>query len=237
MKYIRPFITRRFIAYGGDSYEGISHVHNLSLAVNVIDAFTSRRVEAQLRVSLKELGRLRPFLSQSGLFCFEDIPDGQYTLVVEPNPVSADWFFWQPVAGEQWQQGFERQIKLPLRMNQPSLIWPRLDVTFSPKSTYPFPLNSTLVRGQLTEGAKDKPVESAVISTKYYQVDPHDNDRTVEIGINTLTDRSGEYALFFKRLPNNSQQIVVTAIKEGQQDQKPAKIVEGNTQMRPLHFL
>jgi hypothetical protein len=229
MTLTRPFVTRRFIAYAGDA-----HSHMLSLAVSVIDGFTGKQANAPLRVYLKELRRARLLRSQSGLFCFEELRAGNYTLVVEPDPTTADWFYLKPRPNEGWTEKFERPITLPL----PDPLSPLETVTLSPKSSYPFPANSTLVRGTVTRGAANVSVAGAVISTTYSQVNPNDvGGPPVVVAIETQSDRDGEYVLFFQKLPGKTQPVVVTGVKDGQQVQQPVPITEGTmTKADPLHF-
>jgi hypothetical protein len=227
MGYSRPFVTERFIAYAGDSQN-----RRLSLAVRVVDAFTGEPARIRLRVLLKEFRQARLMRTLGGLFCFEGIPAGDYTLVTEPDPVTADWFYLQPRPGEAWSDGFERSITLPLA----DPLSPLEEVTLAPKTSYPFPPNATLVRGQVTEGATPTAVAGAVISSSYNQVDPQDVDQTVTVQIETQTDAAGEYVLFFRKLPGATQPVIVTAVKNGDQVQQPVVITEGSTQIRPLHF-
>lgn len=228
MTYTRPFVTRRFIAYGGESVS-----RQLSLAVRVMDAFTQQPALAPMRVYLKERARARALVNQSGVFCFLGIPAGEYTLVVEPDPTTADWFYLQPQAAEEWSQNFERQVTLPL----PDPKLPLLVVTLSPKSSYPFPQNATLVRGTVSQGAPPAKVASAVVGVDYEQVDPDDTGQTIPARVETQTDRNGEYVLFFQRLPANKQQVTVKAVKDGQQAERQLEIQEGATQMsEPLTF-
>src|SRR5262249_32777892 len=152
------------------------------------------RAEAPVRVRLKEFRRLSPILSRSGFFCFEGIPDGTYTLMVEPDPLTADWFFLRPRQGEDWKPGVERPIKLPL----PDPLSPLEVATLAPKSSYPFPANATLTRGLVTKGSPSVSVVGAVVSASYNQVDPKDSDKVISVKIDTMTDAAGEYVLFFQ---------------------------------------
>lgn len=234
MTYTRPFITSRFTAYAGDSLR-----RRLSLAVSVIDAFTGKQAVVPLRVFLKGLRQLRSLRSRSGFFYFEGnipgelLPAGDYTLVVDPDPTTADFFYLQPGGREDWTDKFERKIKLPLPDEQS----PLEIVTLSPKPSYPFPSNATLVRGKVITGAPEVGVSGAVISSTYDQVDPADNDRTISVDVETQTDLAGEYVLFFKKLPGKTQRITVVAAKGGQQDEVDVEITEGTTRAAdPLHL-
>ncbi|HEX8921934.1 MAG TPA: carboxypeptidase-like regulatory domain-containing protein [Pyrinomonadaceae bacterium] len=232
MTFTHPFVTSRFVVHAGDSY-----LSQLSLSVLVIDAFTGKQVNAPLRVFLKQLRRLRPLRSQSGFFCFEgnkcfedgkcfeQIKAGKYTLVVEPDPTTADWFYLQPLPSGEWTDKFEREITLPMPDPQKPLV----TVTFSPKASYPFPANATLVRGRVIAGANGPGIPGAVVKSTYHQVDPKDNDRTVSVNVETQTDSAGEYVLFFQKLPGKTQPITVTATKDGKQGKRDVNIMEGTT--------
>lgn len=255
MALTRPFITGRFIAHEGDLY-----VRRLSLAVRVVDAFTGRPTETPLRVLLKEVPpdapppvvedadadtdpraprkrfrRARPLRSLSGLICFEDMAAGEYRLLVEPDPVTADWYYLQPrLPTEPWPQGFERVITLPL----PDPQAPLETVTLSPKPSYPFPANATLVRGTVTRGAPAVGVPRAVVATTYEQVDPDDKDLTVAVDVQTQTDRDGHYVLFFRKLSDKAQEVEITATKDGAVfPPRKVTITEGATlKAGPLHL-
>lgn len=228
MNYTRPFITGRFIAYGGPAYGGDSWSSQLSLAVIVLDSFTEKPPQVAIRVRLKELPRSIPVRNQSGFFCFEGITTpGPYTLVLEPDRTTSDWYYLEST-GPIWNDTFERIINLP----KPDPKAPVEAATFSPKSSYPFPTNATLVRGIVTQGTPDG-VGGAVVSTTYQHVpNPPPNvppGPPAPLPVKTLTDREGEFVLFFKRLPNETQLITLTAEKNGNQSQQAVMITEGTT--------
>lgn len=218
MIYTRPFVTGRFIAFAGDSRSG-----QVSLAVRVFDSFTEEPPQISIRVRLKELPRAVPVRNHSGFFCFGVIPDpGAYTLVVEPDRVASDWYYLEPT-GPVWTDTFERVINLPV----PDPTFPVEVATFAPKTSYPFPANATLVRGVVTQGTPDG-LRGAIVSTTYQQEDPPGSPPS-PVQVRTLTDRGGEFVLFFKRLPNATQPITLTAEKDGAQVQQPVIITEGTT--------
>lgn len=239
MLYKRPFITRRFVAYGGELFGGDTHRHRLALAVQVLDDFTGKQVEVPLRVFLKELRQARPLRKQSGLFCFEDVPSGNYTLVVEPDLLTADWFYLKLSGGGVKPNGFELPVTLPIPQPPewpnppppPAPPWPRLDVTLAPKGTYPFPANATLVRGLVTTGTGNalRGAAGVTVKGKYRQVDPTDSDLTLPKEIETQTDDAGEYVLFFQKLPSRKQAVTVVAVKDGQSLEQEVEIKEGVT--------
>lgn len=231
MSYTRPFVASRFVAYEGDI-----HKKTLSLAVRVIDSFTQEQVALPLKVRLIGSDKPIPFLTQSGIYCFEGIPPGDYTLLVKPDPVNGDWFFLQRRPGEEWKETFERPIELPLQ----GPLAPLEEVTLSPKTSYPFPQNATLVRGKATTGTPATDVANAIIRSTYKQVNPDDPDNSdswIDVDVETQTDRLGEYVLFFSRLPGSEQDVTITGFKDGQQVPIDITIKEGSTTfVPPLQF-
>lgn len=232
MIYTRPYITKKFIAFAGDS-----RTTEVTLAVRVIDAFTEEPPIVPLNIRLKQLPKVRPLRGESGFYCFEGrekegtvilrnpIPDGNYTLIAEPDPTSGNQFNLQPKQpGDPWTTEFEREIVLPL----PDPLNPLEGVTLSPTPAYPFPANATLVRGSVTKAGVA--VATAVVSTTYEQTDPADSTLTRFVDIDTITDRVGEYVLFFKGLPAKTQLITIHAEKNGDQDDLINRLItEGKT--------
>jgi hypothetical protein len=232
MIYTRPFITKKFIGYAGDSVRT-----QVTLAVQVVDSFTELYPEAPLSVRLKELPDIKALRGQRGFYCFEGretitidgavinrspIPDGNYTLVVQPDQTLGNGFFLQPrQVGQPWTNNFERPVVLPM----PNPLNPLEIVTFAPTPAYPFPANATLVRGLVRQAGAGVP--NAVVTSTYDEVEPADPSVTVVRNVETLTDREGEYALFFKRLPDKTQAITVRV--RGTAVQLPVVITEGTT--------
>jgi hypothetical protein len=242
MIYTRPFVTKHFIAYAGDS-----RTTELSLAVKVIDAFTDRLPEVPLDVRLKQVSFIRPTRSISGFFCFEGqetvivdgapikrttIPNGNYTLTVEPDPSSGNWYFLQPKAGDPWPTNFERRVSvapyvppvpaLPVKEQPPLEL-----VILTPTPAYPFPANATLIRGKVLPAGNA--ILRAVVSTDYDEVDPQDSTQTVQVHVETITDPEGEFALFFRRLPLRNQAITLQAVRNGPPVLVNTQITEGTT--------
>ena len=234
MIHTRPYITKKFIGYAGDS-----RTSDVTLAVRVLDAFTEEPARVPLSVRLKELPRIRPLRGESGFYCFEGtetviingttiisnpIPNGNYTLIVEPDPTSGGQFILQPrQVGQPWTTTFERPIVLPL----PNPLQPLEVVTLAPTPAYPFPANATLVRGTVKKFGVA--VGAAVVSTTYNQVDPTDTTQTKIVDIETITDPAGEYVLFFKGLPAKTQNLTIVATKNGDQNQITPMITDGST--------
>jgi hypothetical protein len=246
MIYTRPFVTKKFIAYAGDSCTS-----QLSLAVKVIDAFTDRLPEVPLDVRLKQVSFVRPTRSVTGFFCFlgqetvvvngvpinrTSIPNGNYTLIVEPDPTSGNLYFLQPRPGDPWPTNFERPVSVtpyatPVAV-QPLKIQPPLElVILTPTPAYPFPANATLVRGKAVPTGIATP--RAVVSTDYDEVDRQDPTQTVQVHTETMTDREGEFVLFFRRLPSKNQPITLRAVRTGPPAVVNTQITEGTTVVIP----
>jgi hypothetical protein len=228
MTFTRPVTTTRFIDYElGDSYR-----HRLSIAIRPIDEFTSVGPEIPIRLKLKEIPRLAALRNLSGHLCFEEIAAGNYKLMVEPDPI-ADRFYVRPLQGP-WIDTFE----IPLVV-APNLLL-SFDLNLSPRPSYPFPPNATLVRGFVTQGTPAG-VGNAVVRATYKEVNPRDTTLTVQKTVEALTNREGEYVLFFKRLPKVppveiALKALVIALKDGKQSaQRTVLITEGQTlQTSPL---
>jgi hypothetical protein len=220
MSYSRPFITPTFTAYAGDSA-----LHALSLAVPVIDTFTGETAGVLLRVRLKERKQARTIVNNSGIFCFEDVPAGNYTIVAEPDRVSADWYFLAPLAAQPWPSNFEQPVTIPVA--GPGA--PVVTVSLTPNPSYPFPPGTTLVRGQVTKGGPNNLMSGAVLSTTYDQTDPADPLQTVAVNVATKSDANGEYVLFFQKLPAAAQPVTVHAVLGAQQMDQAVNIFEGQT--------
>lgn len=221
MTYTHPFITSRFVAYAGDT-----RTRALSMALRVIDGFTLDQPAASgLIVQLAPIpaNRLIPIpravRGHSGVFCFEDVPAGNYTMTIETDPTTAPWFYLPPVP-----------VTIPLP-NLPDPTEPLLEIILTPNPAYPFPLDATLARGIVISNPTGPGVADAVVSTTYDQVNPNDEDLKVPVNVETLTDSKGQFVLFFKRLPAKTQNIIITSVKGGNQVQQQMTIVEGTMQM------
>jgi hypothetical protein len=237
VSYTRPFIAARFTAYAGDT-----RPHELFLAVRVIDSFTEEPPPIAMSVRLKQMPLLVPTRNPSGFFCFEAmpkpdpqpgeplIPPGAYTLVFKPDRTTSDWYYLESTAAD-WSDTFERTVNLP----KPDPKSPVEIATFVPKSSYPFPGNATLVRGKVTRGGSTN-VEGAIVSTTYQQ-EASPGAPSTTVLVQTLTDREGEYVLFFKRLPSATQSITLTAAEGLIQVPQMVTITEGTTRKDVLFNL
>jgi hypothetical protein len=158
------------------------------------------------------------------------IEPGAYTLVFKPDRTNSDWYYLESTAAD-WSDTFERTINLP----RPDPKSPLEIAAFVPRSSYPFPDNATLVRGKVTRGVTN--VEGVIVSTTYQHEDPPGTPSS-PVSVRTLTDREGEFVLFFKRLPGKTQSITLTAA-EGliQAPPQTVPITEGTTRKDVLFNL
>lgn len=223
MIYTRPFVTSEFTAYEGDSRS-----RALSLAVRLTDGFTRRPPDVKLRVSLRSvpvgIPTPRSIRGAGGAYCFENVPNGNYTMTIETEGSTSPLYLLPPML-----------VTIPLpALPDPTV--PLLDITLSPSSAYPFPPNATLARG-VVQSIVTGNVPDAVVSTTYDQVDPADEFLTMPVNIETRTDSDGQFALFFRRLPANTQNVIITAAQGGNQVQAPLTITEGTMQTISLPTL
>ena len=131
-----PFRANRFIAYQDHTV-----ARKVSLAVWLIDEVTGQKPTLDVTVRLKGVVQ-KPVRNPSGYYCFTDLADGNYTLVVKADPVRSDWF----VTAVQ-------DITLP----RPDPLEPVAEIILKPKLSYPFPNHITLVRGFVTDNAGTEP--------------------------------------------------------------------------------
>lgn len=232
MAYTRPFRTSRWIAHAGDS-----RPRRLRLAVQPTDTFTGQPVRVPLRVAIQELPRLKPTLNPSGFYCFHDfeaaagnpgtVPDGDYTLVVEPDPLRADWYFLEPEPGGSWTFAFTRPVTLPL----PDPRHPVLPLRLAPNPDYPFPGQATLIRGAVfREGnGPGAALPGVTLRTTYDRTDPNDPGASVPRTLETQSDRRGQFVLFFTALPAATQEVSVQAALTDPPIHQPTTIREGRT--------
>lgn len=216
MIYTRPFVTSTFTAFVGDSRTRV-----LSLGLRLFDDFTGRPPETKLRVRLKpvltSVPPPRSVRGASGAYCFEDVPNGNYTLTIETEGTTPPLYV---------------PTSLPITIPLPALLDPTLpliEIILKPSSAYPYPLGTTLARGIVTRLGTGDPVPDALVSSTYHQVDPDDELLTLPANVATHSDSDGQFALFFRRLPAPTQNVTIVAKKAANQVQTQVVIIEGNT--------
>jgi hypothetical protein len=222
--YQRPFVTSHFAAYAGDSL-----VRRLSLAISLTDDFTGAAPDGTFQILLRERRAEQrrgqePIRNNSGFFCFLDVPDGNYTILLEPGS-EARVFYLRPEAGNAWSADFTRTVALP----RPNPLAPVVPLTLTPNPSYRFPANATLVRGRASRAAG--PVAGAVVRASYERATPTtvDPGATATVNVESQTDSRGYYVLFFTAPSPALQNIQVTGIADGQQVMQPATIREKRT--------
>jgi hypothetical protein len=131
-----PFRANRVIAY-----QDHTMARKVSLAVWLIDEVTGQKPTLDVTVRLKGVTQ-KPVRNPSGYYCFTDLADGEYTLVVQADPVRSDWF----VAAAE-------SITLP----RPDHLEPVIEIILQPKPSYPFPMHMTLVRGFVIDSSDAEP--------------------------------------------------------------------------------
>lgn len=228
MSLTLPFKTGSFTVY-----EVERHERELKLVVRVLDEFTQAPVTSSLRVALSQKTSGGTYLKQpsirnhGGDFCFEDLSDGTYLLVTEPDPV-LDYYFLQPEANQPWSDEFSRDVVIP----NPG--GPELQVILIPKPGYPFPLGTTLARGQVVDAA-GAGVNRALVTAKYLQArpTPGDPDARVLTVAKTRTDREGLFTLVFRALAMTPSDAQVVATEGGRQTNKQVTIKERETTTVP----
>ena len=238
---ISRFMTDRFIS----SYGDVRH-RRLVLVVEIIDNFTGRHPTIPLKVSLQGPVYLYPLRSREGLFCFEQFVhpgnvknhfDGEYIINIQSQFAATELFYLQTTnqEGIMWKESLNCKITLPMQDPQA----PVEHIYLSPKTAYPFPANTTLLRGKVIYNGSNtrQGAVNALISCIYSQVDPEDIDSTVDQQIETLSDNNGEYVLYFKNLPRKKQQVVITVSTSSESKRIPAEIVENaTTKARVVHI-
>jgi hypothetical protein len=199
-----PFVTGRFTAFEGDSLHS-----RVSLVVWLVDEFTSRLPLGEVTVHLKE-SKKKPIRNPSGYYCFTDLDDGSYIIVVTPDSILRDSYFQQEV-----------QVKVPM----PDALEPVERIALKPKISYPFPSYTTLIRGFVakTVNGKADPVPNIPV----YRLKA-DNTK----GVETTTDRNGEYALYFKKVEKKNpsdvgMEVIIEADNNGQKKQEGLGIMQG----------
>ncbi len=172
-------------------YQTDSLVTKVSIVFWITDNLTGRMVPDAIKVSIPENKRLA-YRNLSGYFIFTDLCDGVYSVMIE-----SELFF-----------SVSKQIDT-------SSIDPKnpvVSVQLIPKPSYPFPENSTLIRGLVN--SITGPVDNALIKVIGKQFE-------------TITDERGEFVLYFKNIKH--EQIQINIEKGGDTKIITAGIFEGKT--------
>jgi hypothetical protein len=199
--------------------------------VLLTDEVTARAPAGSFQVLLKERRPEQrrgqePIRNQSGFFCFLDIPDGNYTIVVEPGADSR-LYYLRPAGGGPGSSDLSRAVALPLA----NPLEPVVELRLSPTPGYRFPGNATLVRGRVLNNGVP-PAPGAVASCIYQRAAPTlaNPDATSTAIVDSRTDIRGHYVLFFSALSPAQQNVIVRAAIAGQPPKTQATMIrEGRT--------
>lgn len=178
MALIFPFNTGKFTVYGD---AGETTKTKLSLAVRVIDGVSGRSITDGINVSLLGDKTYQPVQNLSGYYCFSDIPPGKSTLIVNSNTMKENLFI-----------NVEESVNIPLADE----LNPVLRIVLTPKPSYQFSSNVTLIRGMVirkpvSPAPKGEPVVNAQIVAVY---------RGEQDKMETHTDQNGEFVLLIKKI-------------------------------------
>jgi hypothetical protein len=201
MALIKPFVMRKFTAYAGDTTTS-----TVSLAIWLVDEVTRKSPATPVTVSLQEITR-KPIKNLSGYYCFTDLAAGDYTVVVEPDPIQSAWYFKADVS-----------VTIPM----PNRLEPVQEITLKPTPAYPFLHHMTLVRGFVIEGG----VRLNNISV--YRL----RENTAK-DVESKTTHNGEFVLYIKDFEvadgQNGMEITIEAEKEGVKEQRTFSILQEGT--------
>jgi hypothetical protein len=163
---------------------------------------------------------VQAIVNHSGEYCFRDILDGEYIILVEPDPLY-NYFYLKPPLQEPWPNSFEVPVVLPLSIS------PLVEVRLAPKPSYPFSSSATLIRGRVVRGGQKARVPNARVRTSYEQYATRDVTKRLEI--DTLSDQQGNFVLFFLKLPEETQRVTLQAELNGQKSEEKAVRVRDGT--------
>ncbi len=138
---------------------------NLSVAIWLIDDYTQREPIGKSKVAIME-GNVKAIRNPSGYYVFNDLEAGEYEVIIESR------FYFSEKIG----------VNIPHSDQK----MPVIEITLTPKPSYPFPGYATLVRGVLSSTPQD--------------VNPIVNEDLEVVGksLKTKTDEKGEFVFYFK---------------------------------------
>ena len=133
-----------------------SSTRKLSLAIYLIDDYTSRGIVNNLDVSIKD-SNVKAIRNPSGYYLFSDLPDDNYTVQVN----GGEYYFDEEEA---------------VRSDGLDQLNPVIDITLSPAPSYHFPSTATLIRGHLKD-SKGRGISGAVLRIKGFDAKTRINDK------------------------------------------------------------
>ena len=134
-----------------------SSTRKLSLAINLLDDYTSRGVVNNLDVTIKD-HTAKSIRNPSGYYLFFDLPDDNYTVVVK----GGEYYFDE-----------EKKAVKPDDLDEMN---PVIDVTLKPSPSYHFPSTATLIRGHLKDSGGIG-IPGAVLRIKGFDALARTNDK------------------------------------------------------------
>ena len=134
-----------------------SLIRKLSLAIYLIDDYTSRGVIGNLDVSIKD-HNVKPIRNPGGYYLFFDLPDDNYTLQIK----GGEYYFDE-----------ERKAVKPDDLDE---LNPVVDIVLKPAPPYHFPSTATLIRGHL-EDSLGIGISAAVVRIKGRNTLTRTNDK------------------------------------------------------------
>ena len=134
-----------------------SSTRKLSLAINLLDDYTSRGVVNNLDVLIKE-HNANPIRNPSGYYLFFDLPDDNYTVLVK----GGDHYFDE-----------ENKVVRPDELDE---LNPVIDIVLKPAPSYIFPSTATLIRGHLKDSGGGG-ISGAVLRIKGFDALARTNDK------------------------------------------------------------
>lgn len=133
-----------------------SSTRKLSLAVNLLDGYTSRGVVNSLDVLIKDSNE-KAIRNPSGYHIFFDLPDNSYTVQIKGGEYYFD----------------EEKVVKPDDLDQ---LNPVIDIILTPAPSYHFPTTATLIRGHLKD-SKSRRISEAVVRIKGFDAKTRTNDK------------------------------------------------------------
>ena len=178
---------------------------SLSFAVWLIDDFTQKEPQGEVRVTLTEenIPTVKPVKNLSGYYTFSGLPEGEYTLSVE-----SEFYFFE-----------KREVDTSTFVGSKD---PVVEIILKPRPRYPFPDRATLLRGMLAadsglpEGITVKATSKAT-------------EWKIQGVIQGIPDEKGEFVLYFREAIKGKADVVLEIKGEGIEKRVPASVEEGKS--------
>lgn len=171
----------------------------LSFAVWPIDDYTQKAPLGKVRIRLKE-GNIKAVKNLSGYHTFSGLPDGTYTLSVEP-----DLYFPEErvVDTSTYSGSKEPVIEIPLR----------------PRPLYPFPDRATLLRGMLA-------AENCLPAGIIIKATAKEPSKVTDTEVRGIPDEKGEFVFYFREPVKGKTEVTLEIKGEGVEKTLPVVVEE-----------